>query len=248
MRTIAAPLLLIILATICVAQPPCPQKNYLIGNSLTWDTIPGLLDGDTQWHVDCGVPLRHIFAKPEKPCVKTSTIWPKALKEKQYDQISIQPHYGSTLEQDFEAISKWIGSQPKAIVIIHTGWAYHAERETEFHAAPSPGAMTHNLAYFNDLLGKLRKAHPGRTFKRTKAMDILQLAQMDINEGKSPFNCVSDLYRDKIHMSHEGGRYLMHNAMRHALGQPFSSKGFSKTPSELKTYLDTLLQRTLVGD
>ena len=45
-------------------------------------------------------------------------------------------------------------------------------------------------------------------------------------------------------MTHDGGRYLMHNAMRHALGQPFSSNGFDKTPPQLKAYLDTLLKRT----
>ncbi|MEZ6077533.1 MAG: hypothetical protein R3C56_18245 [Pirellulaceae bacterium] len=29
-----------------------PVKIYLIDNSLAWDALPGLLDGDVQWHVD----------------------------------------------------------------------------------------------------------------------------------------------------------------------------------------------------
>ena len=41
----------------CDAQKP-PMRCYLIGNSLTWDTVPQRLDGDVQWHVDCGVPLQ----------------------------------------------------------------------------------------------------------------------------------------------------------------------------------------------
>lgn len=243
MKHVSLPILF--LATLCHAQQtPCPKKNFLIGNSLTWDTIPGLLDDAPKWHVDCGVPLPYIYKNPSKPCVKTSTVWPKALDSIQFDQISIQPHYGSTLESDFETISKWIDTQPSAVIIIHTGWAYHAEQQAEYKRSSHCGKMTHNPSYFKDLLGKLRETHPGRTFKRTKAMDILQLAQMDIDNGKSPFKEVSELYRDKIHMTHEGGRYLMHNAMRHALGQPFSSKGFEKTPTELKAYLDTLLERT----
>jgi hypothetical protein len=44
-------------------EPPAPEPSYskkifLIGNSLTWDTLPGLLDGDVQWHVDCGKNLK----------------------------------------------------------------------------------------------------------------------------------------------------------------------------------------------
>src|SRR5690606_39121687 len=55
------------------------KSYYLIGNSLTWDTSPSLLDGDVQWHVDCGKSLPYIMAHPEMPCVKTSTLWPQAL-------------------------------------------------------------------------------------------------------------------------------------------------------------------------
>ena len=76
-------------------------------------------------------------------------------------------------------------------------------------------------------------------------MDLLQQAHEDIRHGKSPLKDVAELYRDKIHMTHEGGRYLMHNAMRHALGQPRSAQGFDKTPPKLKKYLDSLLDRTL---
>ena len=38
------------------------------------------------------------------------------------------------------------------------------------------------------------------------------------------FKDVQQLYRDNIHLTKEGGRYLAHNAMRQALGQPYSSK------------------------
>lgn len=77
-----------------LAQDSSANRYYLIGNSLTWDTRPARLDGDVQWHVDCGVSLPFIFANPEKPCVKSSALWPTALRDKQYDVVSVQPHYG----------------------------------------------------------------------------------------------------------------------------------------------------------
>src|SRR5689334_19368237 len=88
------------------AAAPKASSCYLIGNSLTWDTSPNLLDGDVQWHVDCGVNLAQIHDHREKPCVDTSTIWTRALREKQHDVVSVQPHYGTTLAQDAAIISE----------------------------------------------------------------------------------------------------------------------------------------------
>ena len=68
-------LILILVLAKCVAlmaEEPKTSSCYLIGNSLTWDTVPPLLSGDVQWHVDCGVNLPFIYAHPDKPCVKES--------------------------------------------------------------------------------------------------------------------------------------------------------------------------------
>tara|TARA_B100000676_G_scaffold300603_1_gene346504 strand:- start:138 stop:623 length:486 start_codon:yes stop_codon:yes gene_type:complete len=150
-------LLFLTLVTLAGARE-LPPAYYLIGNSLTWDTVPARIDGDVQWHVDCGKPIAYIHAHPEKPCVKTSTLWPKALKAKQYTYLSVQPHYDASVTSAAEAIGHWIRLQPNA-----------------------------------------------------------------------------------IHVTHSGGRYLMHNCMRHALNQPRSSKGFEKIDPKLKTYLDGVL-------
>ncbi|MBM83350.1 MAG: hypothetical protein CMJ78_22540 [Planctomycetaceae bacterium] len=103
--SVAVILLLAILGQTADAKPEVTTATsyYLIGNSLTWDTSPSRLSGDVQWHVDCGKSLPYIFKNPEEPCVRISTVWPKALKEKQYDFLSIQPHYGSTIEQDVQS-------------------------------------------------------------------------------------------------------------------------------------------------
>ncbi|MFM7540970.1 MAG: hypothetical protein ACKO9Z_15050, partial [Planctomycetota bacterium] len=46
---------------------------YLIGNSLTWDTVPSRLAGPPRGHVECGVSMQQIGKHTEKPCVKDST-------------------------------------------------------------------------------------------------------------------------------------------------------------------------------
>ena len=220
---------------------------FLIGNSLTWDTVPSKLDGDVQWHVDCGKPLPFIFENPETPCVKSSTLWPEALKEKQYDVISLQVHYGSTIEKDAVVISELIRMQPSAKVVIHTGWARHAEREKEWAMtkADDETAMKHNVAYFERLLAVLKRVHADRDFTRTQAMDMLQQVEEDVKKKKAPIENVSELYRDKVHMNGVTGRYLMHNAMRHALGQERSATGFEKLEPSMKKYLDSVLDRVL---
>ena len=214
---------------------------YLIGNSLTWDTVPSLLDGDVQWHVDCGKSLPFMYANPEKPCVKSSALWPTALKKKQYDIISIQPHYGSTLAEDIETISKWMKMQPDAIIVIHTGWAHHLRRAAEYASTDTTAKMQHSPAYYRALLEALEEKHPDRTFRCTRAIDLLAKIAADIEAGNAPLSAVPDLYRDAIHMKLDSGRYLMHNAMRRALGQKASAKGFEKLDPKLKEYLDTVL-------
>jgi hypothetical protein len=217
------------------------KSIYLIGNSLTWDTVPSRLDGDVQWHVDCGKSLPFMFANPEMPCVKTSTLWPQALREKQYDIVSFQTHYGATLQEDVETISKWIRLQPKAAIVIHTGWAHHEKRGAEYASTARSGRMQHSPAYVNALLVELKSAFPDREFRQTRAIDLLEHIARDIKEGRAPLTGVVDLHRDKIHMKHDSGRYLMHNAMRHALGQPRSNRGFEKLDPEMKAYLDNVL-------
>lgn len=223
-----------------VAAEPMP-RCYLIGNSLTWDTSPPRLAGDVQWHVDCGVNLPFIHAHPEQPCVKDSKIWPQALRDKQYDVLSVQPHYGSTLAQDVETISVWLKLQPKAILVIHSGWAKQVQRADEFASYAAPGQMEHSPGYLRALVAELRRLHPGREIRQTFAQNLLAQIAADIARKQAPLAKLEDLYRDEIHLTHDAGKYLMHNAMRHALGQPASTAGFEKVSPEVRSYLDGVL-------
>lgn len=222
-----------------VLQPK--QAVYLIGNSLTWDTVPAKLDGFVRWHVDCGKDLSYLRRHPADPCVDNSWLWPQTLSNTTFDIVSIQPHYGTTLEEDVAAISHWAEMQPQAVVVIHTGWARRASLEEEFGRGANADTMVHSPAYFQALLKRLRKRFPDREFRQTAAMRLLHEISRDVAAGRAPIDDVSQLYRDSIHMTHRGGRYLMHNAMRLALGQPISQEGFEAVDPQLREYLNEKL-------
>lgn len=220
---------------------PIHQKIFLIGNSLTWDTVPALLAGDVDWHVDCGKNLQYIYDHPEKPCVPSSTLWPAALKQNRYAILCVQPHYGTTLAQDVEVIGRWIELQPQAVLVIHTGWARHADMKKEFHAplgqVEDETKMTHSPAYFAALHRELAVRYPKLEIRSTEAMQVIDAIGHDVQKQQAPLAKISELYRDEIHLTVQGGRYLAHNLMRRALGQPTSSQGFQLEPV-LQSYLD----------
>lgn len=223
------------------AAEPSRSSYYLIGNSLTQDTAPSRLDGDVQWHIDCGKSLPYLFENPQKPCVESSTLWPEALKAKQYDFVSVQVHYGSKLETDAAVISEFLRLQTRAVFVIHSGWARAKSRAEEYASKGGQGPMQHSPAYLESLVAKLAALHPGREFRQTRTQDLLASIAADIDAGRAPFGRIEDLYRDDIHMNVVTGRYLMHNAMRHALGQGRSLVGFEAIPSPVKVYLDKIL-------
>ena len=214
---------------------------FLIGNSLTWDTIPSKLDGYVRWHVDCGKSLPYITAHPEHPCVSTSRLWPEALTTAEYDFVTVQPHYGSTLMEDADVISDWVALQPNAVFILHTGWARHEKLVDEYGDQDPAGPLTHSPAYIAALKAELSRRFPDCEFRQTMCTELLHQVQRDIEAGQAPLNELSELYRDAIHMTTSGGRYLMHNAMRAALGQVKREEGFPEFAPELKNYLDGLL-------
>lgn len=223
---------------------------FNIGNSLTWDTVPTLLDGDVDYHVDCGKSLPYIYANPDAPCVASSTLWPSALSSNQYTFLTVQPHY-DTVANNVTVISQWMAMQPDAILVIHQAWAPHADFETEYHTTtpPTDGATwTRSPTFFADLAARLQAIDPGREIRFTLTADALDVIYHDIASDAAPFDSFDELYRDSLHLgtgSHDSddasGRYLAHNLMRFALDQPFSAVGFDNVPADRKAYLDGVL-------
>lgn len=220
---------------------PTQKSIYLIGNSLTWDTVPTRLDERVHFHVDCGKNLLYIRDNPKSPCVDASRLWPKALRTAQYDWVSVQPHYGTSIDENVEVIAGWVAMQDKAVFVIHTGWARHETLIVESKNSDLTGLMVHSIAHYEELLSRLRKRFPDREFKRTKAVDHLMEIQADIESGTAPFESIDQIYRDVIHMKINEGRYLMHNAMRAALGQARSNTGHEQMDPKMQAYLNQVL-------
>lgn len=217
-------------------------RIYLIGNSLTWDTRPMLLDGFVRWHIDCGKSLCQIAQRPQTPCVDSSHIWPEALPRMQYDWLCVQPHYGTSLKQDVQQIAEWLELQPEAKLLVHTGWPFHEQQQAEWNE-DSTVRMTHNEAYFDRLLADLRTRFPDRQIVCSDAHRFIERIRQDIEADRAPLGQLAELYRDKIHLT-SAGRYLMHNRIRQRIGQPLRNEPIDKRPipSELKKYLDGLLR------
>ncbi|GAB5405138.1 MAG: hypothetical protein Aurels2KO_33690 [Aureliella sp.] len=242
--TLVAAIASLLVATNCDAQQP-QRKIYLIGNSLTWDTLPGLLDGNVSWHVDCGKNLKHIYDHPSKPCVRTSTPWNQALVSDQFDVLCVQPHFGTTLQQDVEIISKWLKMQKCSRLVIHTGWNRHKDLIRVYNQ-PVPDesesdkahVMTHTPGYFTRLDRKIKHLHPELEIVSTHAIEVLASINDDIESATAPIEQISEIYRDDIHVTTQAGRFLMHNLMRVAVGQEVSDQGF-QVERPLRKYLRT---------
>ena len=233
-----------VLAQSNVEQP----KTFVIGNSLSWDALPGLLDGDVQWHIDCGKSLKYIYEHPAAPCVKNSVSWPQALSEKQYDFLCVQPYSGTSLSDDIEIIGRWMNLQPASVLVVHTGWGRREDFEKLVHQTEVGDEMLHSEVYFDKLIAALQEKFPNRTIRSTHALRLLDFVWHDIHAGKAPFAKFEELYRDSVHMNMDTGRYLSHNALRVALGQPISGQGF-QVPAKHRNYLDGILgQLQMIDD
>lgn len=228
------------------AAPVRADSVYLIGNSLTWDTQPELLDGMIGHHVDCNKTLPFIHANPASECVASSSDWSLALSSATYDVLTVQPFAGSTvsstLAEDAAAISDWMAMQPGATVVLHTGWAQHDMHEAAYHGGLTGEAMAYCPEYFDALRSRLLAIDPGRTIVSTDMIGVIDRIYHDIEAGVGPYSALSDLYRDPTHLSYTDGRFLAHNAMRRTLGQPFSAAGFDAVPADHRTYLLAVLE------
>ncbi len=242
MRTLGIPAIVLLVLGISSSQARCDEARvFLIGNSLTQDTLPRLLGDGVQWHIDCGKNLKFIYENPKKPCVRSSLVWPAALAENRYEYLCVQPHFGTTINQDAAIIGHWFSLQPQAVLVLHTGWNRSQAFERDYHeGVRGEKDMRHNPAYFSELRQQLQQRFPGREIRSTHAIELLDRVYHDIQDGNAPFRTFQDLYRDDIHLQNQTGRYLMHNVMRIALGMPNSSRGFQLSPEHTQ-YFEAVL-------
>ncbi|QDU26241.1 hypothetical protein ETAA8_13170 [Anatilimnocola aggregata] len=91
------------------------------------------------------------------------------------------------------------------------------------------------------MIAELRHLHWGRELRQTFAQNRLAKIAEDIAAKHAPLAKFADRYRDEIHLTHEAGKYLMHNAMRRAFAQPALVAGFETLDAEVRKYLDGVL-------
>ena len=222
-----------------ILAPAHAISIYTIGNSLTWDTRPSNLDGNVGYHIGCSKNLQEIYDNPSTSyCIDPTSVgaWDVALSNNQFDYVTVQPHYGTTLEQDLAIINEWMQMQPSAAFVIHTGWTDQENFEGTYHNTDSNNVLLKSADYYTNLMDRLAQDNPNREIISTQAIDVLDSIFHDIQNGNSPFDSFDRLFRDVIHMN-DTGSYLTHNLMRQALGQPLSNP-VGLESSEIKTYLD----------
>ena len=231
------------------------NSQVFIGNSLTWDTVINRFDGEQTWHIECGQSLDYIYQHPDAPCETSSTPWPTALASQQFDYLVVQPYRATSLAADAAAISAWWQLQPTATLVIHDAWGGHATAHDEFHDADlfnDDGLAVHSVDYARALIAELRAnaANPAGDIRLTQTSAMIDAIYHDIEAGVGPYDDLADIYRDDLHMAagppladNKEGRYLVHNAMRQALGQPLSVAGFEGIDPAKQAYLDGVIAR-----
>lgn len=220
---------------------------FVIGNSLTQDTIPGQYGAD--FHIRANSGLQIIYDSPTTNLLTGSIDWPTAFAATQYDLISVQPYRTSSetdsLNQNTTVISEWAALQPNAVFIIHTAWAPFADHSEQYatNGEDSGGLLSWNRGYYEELITRLRAANPGTAFKVTPAINVLESINRDIVQGIGPYTALSDLYRDALHMNTDGGGfYLQHNLMRRTLGLSLVNSNATTFPAETRLYLNTKIR------
>ena len=229
---------------------PPAGSVYLIGNSLTADTVPDELEGREEgliaYHIDCGKPLTYILANPAEPCKKSSSLWPATLEERSFETLVMQTHYGTSFEDDIAAMSHWMRMQPQADVVVHTGWARQVQLADERAHTQRPDRMVHAEVWFDAVLQRLAAEFPGRRITRTRCTDALWMIADDVAAGRAPAEHLPNLevmYRDAIHLDLAHGRFLMHNLMRAAVGQPLVQEWSKPIDPTLQAYLLEVVRR-----
>ena len=227
------------------------QTVFSVGNSLTVDSLPLNINGSPRAHLYCGRNLQYIRDNPDGHCVDSSTPWPLAFANFDFDTVVVQPFIGTTLEQDATIISEWMSLEPNANFVLNTGWPGESNFESDLLSANNTNIAQSSIAYFADLIAELKIRNPGRSISTTRTNEILYSILLDVQNGIGPIENFNDLYRDPIHLDRTVGRYVAHNALRRSLGQPLIN--VTNLDPSLSSYFDSKINAvnpssTVLGD
>ena len=192
--------------------------------------------------------MQFICENPTEHCVNSSTQWDVALPAENFEYVTVQPFQGTTLQEDIDAICKFISMQsPLTKWILHPAWSVPwGQFVAEYEAGNPDDMMRPSPEYIADLIAGV-EASCGVTLVNAKTNEMVYQMWLDFNNG-NPLNgypwttwgTTADFTRDFIHMSFAAGRYMMHNRIRLLTNEPFTNDGFNVPANELD-YLNQLI-------
>lgn len=232
---------IVILAAISASAMACGQEPeptmLVIGNSLTGNTFPTKIkEFDVTGHLDGSVGLPFIFANPTAvtypPC-NWKQRWNEVIFDQAFDFVVVQPYLASTIEDNLDIINHFRDWQPNAQFIVHNGWAPHATIDADFHA-PFTEEFEFSQAWHDELMAQLQLTIPDVT--NTGTHRLLHDVWHDIDAGIGPFDDITDLYSDSLHLNLYG-KYGANQALRKASGLDRNDDGWMLVPIEKRDYL-----------
>lgn len=201
--------------------------SYHIGNSITWDALPSLLDelaaeqGHEHvagWHIACSSDLEEIWASPDYTCIDSPEPFGKyteALTQHEWDHVTLQPwRTGGTLASDAARILDFIElartnpANRDTRFFIYQGWArlaYFSSWTQHVADADDTRSVTARQ-YFEHLLDRVRS-------QTDAAVGLIPTGEVFYQLYGSGTVGAAELYRDGFHASYGIGRYAARMTM-----------------------------------
>ncbi|GAB4110916.1 MAG: hypothetical protein Kow00105_19660 [Phycisphaeraceae bacterium] len=228
--------------------------TYHVGNSLTEDAgvvdaLPELVSDAghsliTGYHIRCARSLDYILNNPTDVCIPPNAFgtFDQAFANHAWDAITLQPHTGGTLRQEYEAFKSMIQlarqnpNNADTPFFLYATWDARPEPGVSFYRNwydPAPvdpdGTWTRKAESFKWVYRQL-KSDPelaGVELKILPVGDVLAEVDRRLRSGEVVgFSGGHEFYRDELHLNRAG---------RFAVGNTFLSMLFGIDPTGVPT-------------
>lgn len=232
--------------------------TYHVGNSLTWDamyrSMPSVGQSlpDRGYHVRCSMPLPYIWEHPTDVCTPSPAPYgmiAEALGNFDWDAVTLQPHFGSTLATDTSAIVSMIDlvrsrpSNAATPIYIYETWPQQpwGKYQTVW-TTPVPDAdgeiMLQRRDYYTHLYHRVDELTDAN-LRYVPAGEVLYRLSEMVDAGTLPgVTRMSQFYRDDLHMS-SLGQYVAGTTMFTALMKVHPSQLWVGTSPAVSVGMDS---------